>query len=135
MPSAPPSGRCCISTTCSLERGGSLLLTTPAPPAALPIALADLASRLRALPVAGIAPPDDALLAAVLVKHFADRQLRVAPGGRRLSGAADRALLRRGAVARGAARPAGARAPAAGDDQARPRGARGGSANPCRPAI
>jgi len=26
-----------------------------------------------------IAPPDDALLAAVLVKHFADRQLRVAP--------------------------------------------------------
>jgi chromosomal replication initiation ATPase DnaA len=27
----------------------------------------------------GIAPPDDALLAAVLVKHFADRQLRVAP--------------------------------------------------------
>ena len=63
-----------------LERGGSLLLTMPAPPAALPIALPDLASRLRALAVAGIAPPDDALLAAVLVKHFADRQLRVAPG-------------------------------------------------------
>jgi chromosomal replication initiation ATPase DnaA len=63
----------------ALERGGSLLLTMPAPPAALPIALADLASRLRALPVAGIAPPDDALLAAVLVKHFADRQVRVTP--------------------------------------------------------
>lgn len=62
-----------------LERGGSLLLTLPAPPAVLPIALADLASRLRALPVAVIAPPDDALLHAVLVKHFADRQLRVAP--------------------------------------------------------
>jgi chromosomal replication initiation ATPase DnaA len=62
-----------------IERGGSLLLTMPAPPAALPIGLADLASRLRALPVAGIAPPDDALLAAVLVKHCADRQLRVAP--------------------------------------------------------
>jgi chromosomal replication initiation ATPase DnaA len=62
-----------------LERGGSLLLTLPAPPAALPMGLADLASRLRGLPVAGIAPPDDALLAAVLVKHFADRQLRVAP--------------------------------------------------------
>jgi chromosomal replication initiation ATPase DnaA len=62
-----------------LERGGSLLLTMAAPPAALPIGLADLASRLRALPVVGIAPPDDAQLAAVLVKHFADRQLRVAP--------------------------------------------------------
>jgi chromosomal replication initiation ATPase DnaA len=63
-----------------LERGGSLLLTATAPPASLPSALADLASRLRSLPVAGIAPPDDALLAAVLVKHFADRQIRVAPG-------------------------------------------------------
>jgi len=62
-----------------LERGGSLLLTMPAPPASLLMGLADLASRLRALPVAGIAPPDDGLLAAVLVKHFADRQLRVAP--------------------------------------------------------
>jgi chromosomal replication initiation ATPase DnaA len=27
----------------------------------------------------GIGPPDDALLEAVLVKHFADRQLRVPP--------------------------------------------------------
>ena len=63
----------------ALERGGHLLLTLPAPPAALPIALPDLASRLRSLPVAGIAPPDDALLAAVLGKHFADRQLLVAP--------------------------------------------------------
>lgn len=63
----------------SLERGGSLLLTLPSPPAALTIALPDLASRLRSLPVAAIAPPDDALLGAVLVKHFADRQLRVAP--------------------------------------------------------
>jgi chromosomal replication initiation ATPase DnaA len=63
----------------TLERGGHLLLTMAAPPASLTISLADLASRLRSLPVVGIAPPDDALLAAVLVKHFADRQLRVAP--------------------------------------------------------
>src|SRR5271154_3935128 len=63
-----------------LERGGTLLLTMGAPPAAQPIALADLRSRLRALLVAEIAPPDDELLAAVLLKHFADRQLRVAPG-------------------------------------------------------
>jgi chromosomal replication initiation ATPase DnaA len=63
----------------AVERGASLLLTMPAPPAALSIALPDLASRLRALPVVGIAPPDDALLGAVLVKHFADRQVRVKP--------------------------------------------------------
>ena len=31
------------------------------------------------MPVVGIAPPDDALLASLLVKHFADRQIRVAP--------------------------------------------------------
>ena len=42
-----------------------------------PIALPDLASRLRALPVVTLEPPDDALLAAVLVKLFADRQLEV----------------------------------------------------------
>jgi chromosomal replication initiation ATPase DnaA len=63
----------------ALERGASLLLTMRAPPAATPIALPDLASRLRSLPVAGIAPPDDALLGAVLVKHFGDRQIRVGP--------------------------------------------------------
>jgi len=62
-----------------LERGGSLLLTLAKPPGAMTIGLADLASRLRSLPVAGIAPPDDALLAAVLLKHFSDRQLRVEP--------------------------------------------------------
>jgi len=48
-------------------------------PAAWPIALPDLASRLRAGAAIGVAPPDDALIAAVLVKHFADRQLRVMP--------------------------------------------------------
>ena len=43
------------------------------------LGLADLASRVAAAPVAVLAPPDDALLAALLVKLFADRQLRVAP--------------------------------------------------------
>jgi len=41
--------------------------------------LADLRSRLRAIPVVEIGAPDDSLLGAVLVKHFADRQLHVAP--------------------------------------------------------
>jgi chromosomal replication initiation ATPase DnaA len=59
--------------------GGSLLLTGRAAPARWRIRLPDLASRLRAAPVARLEPPDDALLAAVLVKLFADRQLVVAP--------------------------------------------------------
>jgi chromosomal replication initiation ATPase DnaA len=37
----------------------------------------DLASRLRALPVVALEAPDDALLRAVIVKLFADRQLAV----------------------------------------------------------
>jgi chromosomal replication initiation ATPase DnaA len=40
-------------------------------------AIRDLGSRLKALPVVTLAPPDDALLRAVLVKLFADRQLAV----------------------------------------------------------
>jgi len=60
-----------------VERQGHLLLTAAAPPARWTVALPDLASRLRALPVATIAAPDDSLIAAVLVKQFADRQLKV----------------------------------------------------------
>jgi chromosomal replication initiation ATPase DnaA len=61
------------------ERHMSMLLTSRAPPGELCAALPDLRSRLRALPVVAIAPPDEALLRAVLVKHFADRQLAVEP--------------------------------------------------------
>ena len=61
------------------ESGGSMLLTSRLAPGALSVALPDLRSRLRALPLVEIAPPDPALLRAVLVKHFADRQLSVEP--------------------------------------------------------
>ncbi len=61
------------------EDGGFLLLTSEIPPARWPMKLADLTSRLRAIPVAEIGAPDDALLEALLVKMFADRQLLVAP--------------------------------------------------------
>jgi chromosomal replication initiation ATPase DnaA len=57
------------------EEVGSLLITARLLPAA--IELRDLASRLSALPVVQIAAPDDALLRAVIVKLFADRQLAV----------------------------------------------------------
>ncbi len=63
-----------------LAEGGRLLLTARTPPARWPVALPDLASRLAATPTARLDPPDDALLAAVLAKLFADRQVRVAPG-------------------------------------------------------
>ncbi len=58
----------------------SMLLTSRAPPGELGVHLPDLRSRLRALPVVSIAPPDEVLLKAVLVKHFTDRQLAVEPG-------------------------------------------------------
>jgi chromosomal replication initiation ATPase DnaA len=61
------------------ETSASLLVVTRSAPSAWPIALPDLASRLRAAPAIEVVPPDDALLAAVFVKHFADRQLRVMP--------------------------------------------------------
>jgi chromosomal replication initiation ATPase DnaA len=62
-----------------IEHRGSLLITICRPPGAWRMALGDLRSRLRAAPVVEIHAPDDALLGAVLIKHFADRQLRVAP--------------------------------------------------------
>jgi chromosomal replication initiation ATPase DnaA len=62
---------------CMTERGHKILLTGRAPPARWAVALNDLRSRLSALPAVAVAPPDDALLGAVLVKLFADRQLRV----------------------------------------------------------
>jgi chromosomal replication initiation ATPase DnaA len=62
-----------------LECRGSLLITARRPPGSWNVALKDLGSRLRAALAIGIGPPDDALLGAVLVKHFADRQLSVTP--------------------------------------------------------
>ena len=60
-------------------RGGSVMLTARVAPGQWAVALPDLASRLRALPAVAILPPDAGLLAAVLVKHCADRQLVVPP--------------------------------------------------------
>jgi chromosomal replication initiation ATPase DnaA len=62
------------------EQRAFLLITGRTAPAAWPIGLPDLASRLRALPVVTLAAPDDAMLRAVLVKLFADRQLAVDDG-------------------------------------------------------
>ena len=61
------------------EHRGSLLLTSAAAPGDLAVTLPDLRSRLRAAVLVEISPPDDGLLRAVLVKHFADRQITVDP--------------------------------------------------------
>jgi chromosomal replication initiation ATPase DnaA len=58
----------------------SMLLTSRTPPGEIDASLPDLRSRLRALPLVTIEPPDELLLKAVLVKHFTDRQLVVEPG-------------------------------------------------------
>ena len=57
--------------------GGHLLLAARAPVRDWGIALPDLASRLLAATHVSLGAPDDALLAAVLGKLFADRQLTV----------------------------------------------------------
>ncbi len=59
------------------ESGRHLMLTAKRPAARWGIGLKDLASRLNTASQAGIGAPDDALIAAVLVKQFADRQLKI----------------------------------------------------------
>lgn len=55
----------------------SFLLTARRSAAAWSSGLADLDSRLRALPAVGLHPPDDMLLAGLAAKLFADRQITV----------------------------------------------------------
>ena len=59
------------------ETGRHMMLTARRPPARWPVRLADLRSRLKAAVAVEIGPPDDTLITAVIVKLFADRQLRV----------------------------------------------------------
>jgi chromosomal replication initiation ATPase DnaA len=56
--------------------GGGLLLTARTLPGSWPTALPDLRSRLNALPVAEIDPPDDEVLEGVLRRFFRDRNIR-----------------------------------------------------------
>ncbi len=60
-------------------QGGTLLLTAATPPLRWEVRLADLRSRLLALPAVAVVAPDETLIEAVMVKQFADRQVRVAP--------------------------------------------------------
>ena len=60
------------------QQDSSVLLTAETRPEHWKVALPDLLSRLKAIPVLEILPPDDALLRGVLVKLFFDRQIAAA---------------------------------------------------------
>lgn len=57
------------------EEDAFLLFTARSAPPLWPVAIADLGSRLRALPVVTLQAPDDATLRGVMLKVAADRQL------------------------------------------------------------
>lgn len=59
------------------EAESSLLVTARRPPDSWSLGTPDLVSRLRLAPSVALAEPDEALMRAVLVKLFADRQLAV----------------------------------------------------------
>ncbi|MGL9618055.1 DnaA/Hda family protein [Bradyrhizobium sp. U531] len=59
------------------EDSAYVLFTGREVPAALEIELRDLRSRLRAVPVVALQPPDDQLFRGLIVKFCADRQLTV----------------------------------------------------------
>ena len=59
------------------EDAAFVLFTARVAPAAFEIELRDLRSRLRTVPVVALAPPDDLLFRALIVKFCADRQLAV----------------------------------------------------------
>jgi chromosomal replication initiation ATPase DnaA len=60
--------------------GGRLLMTARRPPARWPVALPDLASRLQASSLATLGDPDDRLLALLLARFMAERQILPAAG-------------------------------------------------------
>ena len=59
------------------QEEADVLMTARTQPAGWALELPDLLSRLRAVPVVTLAPPDDALLRALIVKLCLDRQLSV----------------------------------------------------------
>jgi chromosomal replication initiation ATPase DnaA len=59
------------------EESAFVLITARAAPNTFPVAIRDLASRLRSIPAVALNAPDDALLRSLIVKLAADRQLSV----------------------------------------------------------
>jgi chromosomal replication initiation ATPase DnaA len=59
------------------EQAAHVLMTARLAPSSMDVELRDLRSRLRALPMVSLSPPDDQLLRALIVKFSADRQLAI----------------------------------------------------------
>ncbi len=59
----------------AVSDGGTILFTARAPVAGWNVGLPDLRTRLNTVVAVDLAPPDDVLLTAVLIKLFADRQI------------------------------------------------------------
>jgi chromosomal replication initiation ATPase DnaA len=59
------------------EDEASVLITARLPPIAFEVELRDLRSRLRAIPVVSLLPPDDRLFRGLIVKFCADRQMSI----------------------------------------------------------
>ncbi len=59
------------------EEQGACLMTMRMTPKQADFAIPDLASRLRAAPLASIREPDDSVLAALMIKLFQDRQIMI----------------------------------------------------------
>lgn len=62
-----------------MSKRAPVLMTARVPPAQMSLRLKDLASRLQGSGVATLEDPDDALLAQVILKLFADRQINPEP--------------------------------------------------------
>jgi len=75
----PPGEEALFHLINHLRGSGQLLLTARQPVRDWPLSLPDLISRLSAAAHVALSEPDEALLGAVLVKLFNDRQLRVQP--------------------------------------------------------
>ncbi len=59
------------------EEAAFVLITARVPLVSFQVEIHDLASRLRAVPVVTLEPPDDTLLRSLIVKLAADRQLNI----------------------------------------------------------
>ncbi|MDZ7906295.1 MAG: DnaA/Hda family protein [Cypionkella sp.] len=76
----PPAGEAALFHLHNLlSNAGHLLICARTPPRDWGLALPDLLSRMQAMPITQLASPDETLIAAVLVKLFADRQITVPP--------------------------------------------------------
>lgn len=76
---APPAQEALFHLHNLLSNAGHVLITARTPPRDWGLTLADLHSRMQAIAITQLAAPDETLIAAVLVKLFADRQITVPP--------------------------------------------------------